>query len=192
MLASMAAPFMVDLGIKVHYGWISGMVGLPCSIVGALVGGWLISRCTLRRTILPFLLAQNLTNVIYMLLALSLNEYIIVNTGADVVTPLGNLNLSLVGLVHGFDQFAGGLGTATLMIFLMRTCLPQFKAAHFAIGSGLMNISGVLSGVMSGFLAEWLGYGYFFGISFLASLPGMSLLFFIPFLESPADSKGHD
>ncbi len=192
MLASMAAPFMVDLGIKVHYGWISGMVGLPCSIVGALVGGWLISRYTLRRTILPFLLAQNLTNVIYMLLALSLNEYIILNTGADVVTSLGNLNLSLVGLVHGFDQFAGGLGTATLMIFLMRTCLPQFKAAHFAIGSGLMNISGVLSGVMSGFLAEWLGYGYFFGISFLASLPGMSLLFFIPFLESPADSKGHD
>jgi hypothetical protein len=46
-----------------------------------------------------------------------------------------------------------------------------------------MNISGVLSGVMSGFLAGWQGYGYFFGISFLASIPGMVLIFFIPFLE---------
>jgi hypothetical protein len=45
-----------------------------------------------------------------------------------------------------------------------------------------MNISGVLSGVLSGFLAGWLGYGYFFGISFLASLPGMALIPWIPFM----------
>jgi PAT family beta-lactamase induction signal transducer AmpG len=71
----------------------------------------------------------------------------------------------------------------------MRTCLAEFKAAHFAIGTGLMNISGVLSGVLSGFLAGWLGYGVFFGISFLASIPGMLLIFFIPFLE-PSQKDG--
>jgi PAT family beta-lactamase induction signal transducer AmpG len=184
MLASMASPFMVDLGIKVHYGWISGGVGLPFSIIGAMIGGWLISRYTLEKTLLPFLLAQNLTNIIYMLLALGLNKYVILNTGADISSPIGNLNLSLVASVHAFDQFAGGLGTSVLVTFLMRTCLPEFKAAHFAIGTGLMNISGVLSGVVSGFLASWLGYGYFFGISFLASIPGMILIFFIPFTES--------
>jgi PAT family beta-lactamase induction signal transducer AmpG len=184
MLASMASPFMVDLGIKVHYGWISGGVGLPFSILGAMIGGWMISRYSLKKTIWPFLLAQNLTNVIYMLLALNLRKYIILNTGADVVTPIGNLNLLTVVSVHAFDQLAGGLGTAVLVTFLMRTCLPEFKAAHFAIGTGLMNISGVLSGVVSGYLAEWLGYGYFFGISFLASIPGMVLILFSPFLDS--------
>jgi PAT family beta-lactamase induction signal transducer AmpG len=184
MLASMASPFMVDLGIKVHYGWISGGVGLPFSILGAMLGGWLISRYTLKKTILPFLLAQNLTNIVYMLLALGLNRYVILNTCSDHLTPIGHFNLFLVAFVHAFDQFAGGLGTAVLVTFLMRTCLSEFKAAHFAIGTGLMNISGVLSGVVSGFLAQWLGYGYFFGISFLASLPGMTLIFFIPFLES--------
>jgi PAT family beta-lactamase induction signal transducer AmpG len=184
MLASMASPFMVDLGIKVHYGWISGGVGLPFSIVGAMLGGWLISRYTLGKTILPFMLAQNLTNLIYMGLALGLNRYVILNTGAEHLTAIGHFNLFLVASVHAFDQFAGGLGTSVLVTFLMRTCLPDFKAAHFAIGTGLMNISGVLSGVLSGFLAQWLGYGYFFGISFLASLPGMALILFIPFLES--------
>jgi len=183
MLASMASPFMVDLGIKMHYGWISGGIGLPFSILGAMVGGWMISRYTLKKTLWPFLLAQNLTNIIYMLLALALNRYVIINTGADVLTPIGSFNLSLVAAVHAFDQFAGGLGTSVLVTFLMRTCLPEFKAAHFAIGTGLMNISGVLSGVMSGFLAQWLGYGYFFGISFLASIPGMILIFHTPFLE---------
>jgi len=191
MLASMASPFMVDLGIKVHYGWISGGVGLPFSILGAMLGGWLISRYTLRKTLLPFLLAQNLTNLIYMLLAFGLNQYVILNTGAEHFTPIGHFNLFLVASVHAFDQFAGGLGTSVLVTFLMRTCLPEFKAAHFAIGTGLMNISGVLSGVMSGFLAQWLGYGYFFGISFLASFPGMALIFFIPFLESESGQSPH-
>jgi PAT family beta-lactamase induction signal transducer AmpG len=183
MLTSMVFPFMVDLGIKVHYGWISGGAGLPFSIMGAMLGGWLISRYTLKKTILPFLLAQNLTNLIYMSLALGLNRYIILNTGTEVVTSIGNFNLFLVASVNAFDQFAGGLGTSVLVTFLMRSCLQEFKAAHFAVGTGLMNISGVLSGVLSGFLAQWLGYGYFFGISFLASLPGMFLIFFIPFLE---------
>jgi PAT family beta-lactamase induction signal transducer AmpG len=133
-------------------------------------------------------LAQNLTNIIYMLLALKLNQFVIINTGADTITPIGNLNLLLVAAVHAFDQFAGGLGTSVLVTYLMRTCLSEFKAAHFAIGTGLMNISGVLSGVISGFLAGWLGYGYFFGISFLASIPGMFLIFFVPFLDSDSES----
>jgi PAT family beta-lactamase induction signal transducer AmpG len=124
-----------------------------------------------------------------MLLALKLNRFVILNTGAEMLTPLGSLNLLLVASVHAFDQFAGGLGTSVLVTYLMRTCLSEFKAAHFAIGTGLMNISGVLSGVMSGFLAGWLGYGYFFGISFLASIPGMLLIFFVPFLDSDNESR---
>jgi PAT family beta-lactamase induction signal transducer AmpG len=194
MLTSMVSPFLVDLGVKIHYGWISGGVGLPFSIVGAMLGGWVIARYGLKKTVWPFLLAQNLTNVIYMILALYLKGYVSMNTGVPVPTPIGPFNLFLVASVHAFDQFAGGLGTAVLITFLMRTCLPEFKAAHYAIGTGLMNISGVLSGVLSGFLAQWLGYGWFFGISFLASLPGMFLILFIPFLneqehESPKKSQ---
>jgi len=184
MLSSMVSPFIVDLGIKVHYGWISGGVGLPFSILGAMAGGWMISKYSLGRTIWPFLLAQNLTNLVYMALALSLAPHLALNTGAHQVTPIGSVNLFFVALVHAFDQFAGGLGTSVLVTFLMRTCLPDFKAAHFAIGTGLMNLSGVFAGVAGGFLAERLGYGYFFGISFLASIPGMALIPFVPFLQT--------
>jgi len=183
MLTSMASPFMVDLGLKVHYGWISGGVGLPCSIVGAMLGGWMISRYTLKKVLWPLLLAQNLTNVLYMLMALILEKYLALNTGAETITPMGGYNLFLVASLCGFDQFAGGLGNSVLITILMRSCLPDFKAAHFAIGTGLMNVSSVISGVMSGFLAGWLGYWPFFGITFLASIPGMLMIFFIPFLE---------
>lgn len=191
-LSSMAAPFMVDLGIKVHYGWLSGGVGLPFSIIGAMAGGFFISKFSLKKMIWPFLLAQNLTNLVYMALALSLAKYVALNTGADTVTPLGSFNLFFVACVHAFDQFAGGLGTAVLVTFLMRTCLDRFKAAHFAIGTGLMNVSGVLAGVVSGFLAERLGYGLFFGITFLLSIPGMCLIFFIPFLDTKNQVTSRD
>jgi PAT family beta-lactamase induction signal transducer AmpG len=180
MVSSMVSPFIVDLGIATHYGWISGGVGIPFSIIGALLGGWLISRCGLKKMIWPFLLAQNLTNAIYMLLANGLAPYLAANTGAAHLTPLGTGNLLLVASVHGFDQFASGLGTAVLTTYLMRLCKIDFKAAHFAIGSGLMSLGGIVAGVSSGFIASWLGYGGMFGISFLISLPGMLLLFFIP------------
>jgi PAT family beta-lactamase induction signal transducer AmpG len=190
MLSSMVSPFMVDLGIKVHYGWISGGAGLPFSILGAMAGGWMISKYSLGRTIWPFLLAQNLTNLVYMALALHLSPYLALNTGAQEITSIGSGNLFFVALVHAFDQFAGGLGTSVLVTFLMRTCLPDFKAAHFAIGTGLMNLSGVFAGVAGGFLAERLGYGYFFGISFLASIPGMALIFFVPLLRTEKRVSG--
>ncbi|HOW17305.1 MAG TPA: MFS transporter, partial [bacterium] len=54
------------------------------------------------------------------------------------------------------------------------------KASHYAIGSGLMNLGGMFAGVASGFLAGWIGYGWTFGISFLASVPAMLLIFFLP------------
>jgi PAT family beta-lactamase induction signal transducer AmpG len=125
-----------------------------------------------------------------MALALYLGPYLVLNTSAQQVTPIGSGSLFLVALVHAFDQFAGGLGTSVLVTFLMRTCLPDFKAAHFAVGTGLMNLSGVLAGVAGGFLAERLGYGYFFGISFLASIPGMALIPFVPFLHSDKRTNG--
>jgi len=180
MVSSMVSAFAVDLGIKDHYGWIAGGIGLPCSIVGALVGGWMIARFGLRRVIWPFLMAQNLTNVVYMLLAQDLSYYVGVNTGAAHPIGIGAWNLALFAGVSGFEQFASGLGMAVLTTFLMRICKLEFKAAHFAIGSGLMSLGGIVAGVSSGFIASWLGYSSMFLVSFLISIPAMVLLFWVP------------
>ena len=82
--------------------------------------------------------------------------------------------------VHGFDQFASGLGTAVLTTYLMRICKMEFKAAHFAIGSGLMSLGGIVAGISSGFIASWLGYSGMFAVSFAIAVPGMLLLFWVP------------
>ena len=80
-----------------------------------------------------------------MSLALSLAKCLSLNAGADVIIFVAHLNLFLVACAHAFDQFADCLGTAVLITFLMRTCTERFKAGHFAIGTGLMNVSGFLA-----------------------------------------------
>lgn len=181
LLMSMCVPFLMDIGInKAQYGLISGTLGIVCSILGALAGGACIARFTIKRTIWPLTLAQNLTLLLYMGIAFYYRDV----TGTE--TARLGVSLPLVAAVHCFEQFAAGLGTAVFSFYLMRCCRPEYKASHFAIVSGIMNIGGSLFGVVSGFIASLLGYWRFFGLSFLASIPGMLLIFFIPFLDEPA------
>lgn len=181
MLSSMVGPFFIDAGLKEHYGWITGAVGLPCSIIGAMAGGWLIAGKSLRKMIWPFLLAQNLTNLTYMLLAFHLLPYGAQTAGSIPADTTANILLACA--VAAFDSLSGGLGTAVLMTFLMNLCRGDFKAAHYAIGTGLMSVAGVYAGSFSGFLVEWFGYAYFFGISFVFSLPAMGFIYFLPWQE---------
>jgi PAT family beta-lactamase induction signal transducer AmpG len=164
-------------------GWISAVVGLPASIVGAMWGGWMISRFTLKRVMWPFILTQNITNLLYMGLALHLSYFIAINTDAAEPVGIGIGNLLLVAATHGFDQFASGLGNAVLMTYLMRICHKEFKAAHYAIGSALMNVSNLFSAPFSGIIAGWLGYAWLFGLSFVFSIPAMLLIPFLPYVS---------
>ena len=161
MLGLMRGPFMVDLGIKIHIGWISGGVAIPASIAGAIFGGFLISKAGLLKTAIPIILFQNFTNLLYALLAFTYNE-ITDTTG-----------IFLVAVVNAVESFSSGIGTALLMIFLMKLCKSEYKAAHYAIGSGLMAISGVMLNSVGGIVAEITGYGWFFVISFFIAMPAI-------------------
>ncbi len=185
LLSNMVSPFMVDCGLKEHFGWLTALVGLPFSIAGALLGGFLIYRFSLKKMIFPFLFLQNGTNLLYMWLGFDLKEFIVINTNSAEPVFMGIFNLVKVASVHGFDQLAGGLGTSVLMTFLMRLCKGEYKAAHYAIGSGLMNLSGIFGGAVSGLLASWMGYGWFFGFSFIAAIPAMVLV--VPLMRNMTD-----
>ncbi len=182
-LANMVGPFIVDVGIKKHYGWLSAGVGLPASVVGALVGGWLISRYSLKKMTWPFIIIQNITNLLYMGLAIHLASFVKLNTGAETPVDIGVNNIIAVAFTHGFDQFAGGLGSIMLMTYLMRLCHKDYKAAHYSIGAALWSIPAPFAGVFSGITAEWLGFSWVFGISFILSIPGMLLIPFLPYLS---------
>jgi hypothetical protein len=41
-----------------------------------------------------------------------------------------------------------------LLVFIMRTCFPEFKASHFAIGSAIMSVGSTLFGATGGAIIE--------------------------------------
>ncbi|MFW5741542.1 MAG: MFS transporter, partial [Myxococcota bacterium] len=165
-LQKMKWPFLRDeMGMTLDaYGFANGTLGVLASFVGTFVGGWLISKQGLSRWIWPFVLAQNTLNLLYALLA---------SMGPGV-------GLGVLTAVITAEHFGEGLGTAVFMVYLMRSCDPAHKAAHMAILTALMSVSFTFAGVASGFLADWLGFTTYFAFTFLAAVPGMALIAFIP------------
>ena len=165
-LQKMKWPFLRDvMGMTLdEYGLANGTLGVLASFVGTFLGGWLISRHGLKRWMWPFVLAQNTLNLLYALLAWR---------GEGV-------GLGVLTAVITAEHFGEGLGTAVFMVYLMRSCDPAHKAAHMAILTALMSVSFTFAGVASGFLADWIGFARYFAFTFLAAVPGMALIAFIP------------
>lgn len=179
LLLNMAYPFLREVGVdRAAYGVAYGTFGIAASIAGGLAGGALIARWGLRRCIWPFVLAQNLLNLLYVFLAWHYRDIL----GHP---ELGVADLRLVTGLIVVEAFGSGLGTAAFMVFIMRTTRPDHKAAHFAIATGIATVSATLAGVLSGFLAKLLGFMWFFVFTCVASLPAMVLLFFLPHLQQP-------
>lgn len=168
-LVKMRWPFLRDtVGMTLSdYAFANGTLGVVAGFAATFVGGKLIARDGLRRWIWPFVLAQNVLNLLYVLLAW-------LGSSAPATT---------VVTVIAVEQFGAGLGTAVFMVYLMRCCDPGHRAAHMAIVTALMSVSFTLAGVASGFLADALGFASYFVFTFVVTIPGMALVLFLPYLD---------
>lgn len=171
LLLAMLYPFMATLGLgRSDYGLLYGTFGVASSIAGGLLGGRIIARAGLRRAVWPLVLAQNVPNLLYGLLALWHGG------GASVPVPA-------IGAFVVVESFGAGMGTAAFLVTIMRTCKKEHRAAHMAVATSIMNVSSAMAGVFSGFLAARLGWPLFFLATFLAACPAMGLLPFLPVLQ---------
>ncbi|MBI5481208.1 MAG: MFS transporter [Deltaproteobacteria bacterium] len=175
ILFSMHTPFLLrGLGVsKIDLAWMQGLLGTGAGIVGALVSAWAVRRFGLRRAVWPLTLGMNLNIWVYVWLAW---------TRPDPKLASG---LATIAAILAYEQFAAGLGNAVLMIYAMRTCKPEFKAAHYAVASAIWSIFGTICGGFGGAIVERVGYLWLFVLSFVAALPSMVCLFFLPLRDEP-------
>ena len=162
-----------ELGMPMeHFGAANGTIGIVALFVATLVGGRMIAKDGLRKWIWPFVLSQNVLNLLYASAAwFDLRE------------------LWQQYLIIGVERFGEGLGTAVFMVYLMRTCAPEHKAAHYAIVSALMSVGFTFAGTVSGQIAESLGFANYFVFSFVATVPGMLLIFWLPHLDGRENAQ---
>ena len=185
MLGKLTAPFMLDtaqaggLGLATYdVGMIYGTIGLGSLIIGGLLGGWIISKYGLRRTIWPLAFMLNIPDLAYVYMsyakpALSYASFTVAGRQFSLAT-------GLIPMLVSIEQFGYGLGTTAFMFYMITLTGEKFKTAHFAISTGIMAFGMMLPGFVSGFLQQKVGYPEFFIIVCLATLPGMLL---IPFLK---------
>jgi MFS transporter, PAT family, beta-lactamase induction signal transducer AmpG len=128
------------------------------TIVGVSLGGWLYLRWGMYRSLLIFGIAQALTNLLYMWLALVGNKFW----------------LMIVATV--FDTLAGGMGQAAFVAFLMSLCSTSFSATQYALLSALASVPRVVTGAIAGYVAPAVGWPNFFVITCLTAVPGLIVL----------------
>ena len=173
-LVKMGSPFLLDSQAAggLNYsteavGTIYGTVGIIMLSIGGILGGILISRDGLKKWMFPMILALNVPNVLYALLALTNTTHIAAVVGTVVI-----------------EQFGYGFGFAAFLVYLIYVAEGLSKTSHYALATGFMALGMMLPGMLSGYIQEWLGYDGFFIWVVLAALP---VLVIVRYLDYPAD-----
>ncbi|MER1968684.1 muropeptide transporter [Castellaniella sp. GW247-6E4] len=140
-------------------GMVNKVFGLAATIVGALLGGGLMTRLGLYRSLMLFGILQAVSNFGYWVLA---------------VTPA---HLYSMAVVVAVENLCGGLGTAAFVALLMGLCRQQFSATQFALLSALSAVGRTyLAGPLTPVLVERYDWPLFFVLTVLIALPGLVLL----------------
>lgn len=139
-------------------GLASQAFGLATSLVGIFLGGTIMLRLGLFKSLLWFGVLQAVTNLGFMMLSLSGKSY----PGMVVVV--------------GLENIAGGMGTAAFVALVMALCNKRYTATQFALLSSLSAVGRVFVGPPSGLLIAQTGWTTFFFLTFLLAIPGLVLL----------------
>ena len=166
-IGPMVKPFWVDYGKSIwpvkedlmfQIGLFPTTFGIVLSVVGALSGGAFISR-------------YGIFHGVWFLGALQA----VSNLGYSMVEWLDLGRFGLYG-ASMFESFSGGLGTAAFLAFLMNVCQKEHATVQYAFLSSIFSLTGRLIGGISGLGAEKYGYGNYFAVTFLLSIPAYFLL----------------
>ena len=139
-------------------GVVNKGMGLISTLVGIFLGGIIMMKLGLFKSLLFFGLLQAITNLGFMFLAIIGKSYI----GMVIVIAMENIS--------------GGMGTAAFVALLMALCNKRFTATQFALLSSLSAIGRVFVGPPAGYVVAETGWVFFFMLTFFIALPGLLLL----------------
>jgi MFS transporter, PAT family, beta-lactamase induction signal transducer AmpG len=124
---------------------------------GAAFGGWLVARLGTIRAVLTAGALQ----------AASLGLYL-------ALLSFGGAAMLFVKV--GGEAFAGAAADAAFLTFVSALCSRSYTATQYALLSSLAALAFHTLGGGAGYVAEALGWGPFYGMTILASLPALGIM----------------
>ncbi len=159
MAGSMTAPFYVDLNYtKTEVGTVVKLFGFWAIMGGSLLGGILMLRIGISRSLWIFGVLQAVSTAGFALLSLIAHQ------------------VSALAAVIAFENLSAGMGTAAYAGFMASITNKKFTATQYALLTSLMGVPRVVASAGTGYLAENLGWTGFFLFCTLIAIPGMLLL----------------
>ncbi len=168
MASAMTIPFYLETGFSMtEIGLVVKTFGAGAVIAGGLVGGGLMLKLGISRSLWIFGGLQALSTAGFMALA-----------------HIGH-NLPALTAVIAFENLSAGMGTAAYLAFMASITNKKFTATQYALLSSLMGIPRVIASAGTGYMAKFLGWPGFFLACTLVAIPGMLLLIkFAPWRSS--------
>lgn len=164
----------VDGGLELttsQIGLLYGVFGAIAFVLGSIVAGNFVAKWGLNRKSLLILCAFfNIPFIAYAYLAVALPT-----------------SLYVIGTAVVIEYFGYGFGFIGLILFMMQNIAPgKYKMAHYAFGSGLMNLGFMIPSMVSGFLSDYLGYKEFFIWVMIATIPAFVVTIMVPLRKPTA------
>lgn len=159
---TLSSAFLLDLGFALkEVGMINKMLGVVATLIGVLVGGLFMTRVGLFRALLTFGILAAITNLSYMLLALT-GKHMLVACAAVFV-----------------ENICAGMGTAAFIALIMSLCNPNYTATQFALLSSLSAVGRIYVGPVAGYLVQAAGWVGLYLFSAVIAIPGLILLIYL-------------
>lgn len=162
MATALATPFYLDMGFsKTEIGLVAKHAALWPAIIGGLLGGGLMIRLGINRSLWLFGVVQVVSILGFALLA--------------SVGP----QLWLLAAVISFEYLGVGMGTAAFTAFIARETSKTYAATQFALFTALAALPRTFANASTGIIVEQIGWVQFFLLCALVALPGMALLVWV-------------
>jgi len=169
MAAAISTPFYLELGFsKSEIGAVVKLFGSWATIGGAVIGGILMLRLGIHRSLWVFGVLQA------------------VSTAGFAALARAGASMPALAAVIGFESVTGGMGTSAFVAFMASLTDRRFTATQYALLTSIMGLPRVIASAPTGFAAKHLGWEAFFIGCTLAAVPGLMLLPRIAPWRSPA------
>lgn len=158
----MTNPFLIELGFKKEeIASIVKLYGLVATIIGGFIGGTMVHKLGMMKSLWVCGIAHGLTNLMFFVQA---------KVGYDT----GLLAFSIT-----LENITGGMGTAAFVAYVSSLTNVQFTATQYALLSSFASFGRAWLSTPAGYVAEKLGWEMFFVISAFLAIPGLALLWWM-------------
>jgi PAT family beta-lactamase induction signal transducer AmpG len=152
-------PFMMDVGFsKTEIGLIAKGLFTASALGGSLLGGVLMVRLGLVRSMLGFGVLQAASNLLYCAMAAAGKSYPIMVTAVVL------------------EHVAGAMGNIALVALIMALCDVRYSAFQYALLSAIALLPRYSLGYPAGWIADHGGWYLYYVMSFALALPGLAMV----------------